>query len=208
LAYRDLFIRQSQTVLGRALAIGVIVYYTAINRLYGLIAVIAVVFFYQFETENLLKEGFDVDLMKVENMNVQRPIQTPSSGEFTEYNDAYSPDYVNSPELQIEQNNKKYEQIKEKFRKDYCEAGYLKYKNHVVKPDMAELVFPDLKFENEYKKCNPCDPECSFTVSHLNSEFDIIEPKSSNDWVNENTPFMKVVFGESTNFVPNLSSTM
>lgn len=236
LTYHDRFVRQSQTVLGRAFAIGLIVYYTTIKRLYGLFAVIFVVIFYQFETEDLLKEGFDVELMKVDNHDIQPPIQTPSSREFAEYSDAYSPDYVNNHELQIEQNNSKYSQIKEKFRKEYCEAGYLKYKNHVVKPDMAEIIFPDLhffsfktpqkgavmsedgdddfalkmrngvKFENEYK-CNPCDPNCSFTISHLNSEFDIIEPKSSNDWVKENTPFMKVVFGESTNFVPKSSST-
>jgi len=148
----------------------------------------------------LLKEGFDTELMKVENENIRPPILTPSSGEFAEYTDAYSPDYV--PEIQIDMMNHKYDKIKEQFRKEYCDAGYLKYKNHVVKPEMAELIFPDLKFENEYKKCNPCDPQCSFTISHLNSEFDLIEPKSSNDWVAQNSPFMKVVFETPTNFVP------
>ena len=46
LCYTNISIQFANTVLGRFIAIAVIVYYTSIDYLYGLIACLIVVFFY------------------------------------------------------------------------------------------------------------------------------------------------------------------
>ena len=51
---------------------------------------------------------------------------------------------------------------KDKFRKDNCFNGELKYKGIIVKNDMAEHVFPELKIAHE--SCNPCNQGCEFSI--------------------------------------------
>jgi hypothetical protein len=198
--YTKQFVQIAKTVLGRFIAVLIIMYYTLIDPVYGLFSVVIIILLYQLEINNLLQDGFE-NYNSYDNDNKigihstpYTNIETLLPNEFTDVNVAY-------PTKQMD-NDDKYEKIKERFRKEYCDAGYLKYKQHVVKPDMAEIIFPDIKFSNPDQKCNPCDPACGYTVSHLNSEFDIIEPKKSNDWVNQNALFMKEIFGAETMVSP------
>jgi hypothetical protein len=51
---------------------------------------------------------------------------------------------------------------KDKFRKDNCFNGELKYKGIPVKKDIAEHIFPELKINHE--SCNPCNRGCEFSI--------------------------------------------
>jgi hypothetical protein len=73
------------------------------------------------------------------------------------------------------------------FRKKHCSKGHLKHKGQVVKPESAEHVFPELK-QDDFHKCNVCDPNCRFDLINnqseklLKAEENLIKPKSSNEF--------------------------
>jgi hypothetical protein len=50
----------------------------------------------------------------------------------------------------------------DKFKKENCVGGELKYKDMNVKNDMAEHVFSELAFDN--KPCNACDNTCKYSI--------------------------------------------
>ena len=63
------------------------------------------------------------------------------------------------------------------FRKENCSSkGALQYKNMEVKNDMAEQIFPELKFKDH--QCNPCLNACNFSIieSKIKTE-DELKPK-------------------------------
>ena len=82
------------------------------------------------------------------------------------------------------------------FRKEHCSInGELIHKNSVIKPSMAEFIYPDLQIEGSQDGhgCNPCDPNCNIHISkfdqRLNNE-NILHrrnteslQKTSSDWV-------------------------
>ena len=65
------------------------------------------------------------------------------------------------------------------FRDSNCSNGKLAYKGVPVNVEMAEHVFPVLKFNGS--PCNPCDTTCAFSIldSKLRNEDDLTRPKSS-----------------------------
>ena len=69
------------------------------------------------------------------------------------------------------------------FRQKFCKSGHLVHKGQIVKPEMAQHVFPEIE-QADFHKCNICDPACSFNITERNmrTEEDLIKPKSSNDW--------------------------
>jgi hypothetical protein len=75
-------------------------------------------------------------------------------------------------------------ELRSQFESQYCKNGELKYKNNGVKTEMADHVFPELKFKNE--KCNPCSSDCDYSVieekmmERLKNEDEITKPKDSN----------------------------
>ena len=73
-----------------------------------------------------------------------------------------------------------YDKSIQQFRQNHCSKGHLLHKGQIVKPEMAEHVFPEIE-QNSFHKCNLCDPSCSFNVRKLEIEDDLLEPKSSND---------------------------
>ena len=86
----------------------------------------------------------------------------------------------------FENNNKELltSNLRSQFESQYCEKGKLKYKNSDVKAEMADHVFPELKFKNE--KCNPCSSDCDYSVieekmiERFQNEENMIKPKDSN----------------------------
>jgi hypothetical protein len=53
-------------------------------------------------------------------------------------------------------------QLNQQFRQEHCPAGKLMYKGVPVKAEMAEHVFPQLKFDGA--PCDPCNARCNFTI--------------------------------------------
>lgn len=48
------------------------------------------------------------------------------------------------------------------FKESHCKDGHLTFKNMVVKPEMAEHIFPNIQFKGD--RCNVCDSTCGFTI--------------------------------------------
>lgn len=151
--YPDRMIPLSHTSLGRLLAVAIIVYYTKIDILFGVFICVLTIYYYQMENfEHMLNisEGFLWDMT------------------FTPYEQEVY-DRLNS-ELIGRQKT---------FRETNCSKGTLIHKGVPVNTEMAEHVFPELKFSGS--PCNPCDTTCGFSIlsDKLNMEDELTRPKSS-----------------------------
>jgi hypothetical protein len=122
------------------------------------------------------------------------PTSKPTTETFETLADAYP--------LPIEDSNL-YDKHTDMFRQNNCSNGRLMNKGQVVKPEMAEHIFPGIE-QDPYHKCNVCDSSCKFKYTpygvkgcdnrgdnkgHKGDnwyiikgiELDLIKPKSSND---------------------------
>ena len=58
--------------------------------------------------------------------------------------------------------NEAYSKLALQFRQEHCDGGKLMYKGVPVNPEMAEHVFPAIKFDGA--PCDPCNARCNFTI--------------------------------------------
>jgi len=131
----------SHTILGKLLAISVILFYTAIDKTIGLFVCAIVIVFYQMDcVEKLL------NIENYGNIDGKYRSLTENFESYQETKEFMATD----PTAQ------------QQFLKEHCNEGSLKYKDLAVKNDMAEHVFPELKFNN--KPCNVCSGGCSFSI--------------------------------------------
>jgi len=123
------------TILGRLLAVLLIIFYTKIDTLLGILVCFTVIYFYQMDS--------------VENMiNMSTWNNTAENENQPRYMDMV----LDIPELPW---------VK-KFRQENCLHNQLKYKGVNVSNEMAEHVFPELNMEN--KNCNPCSNTCKISI--------------------------------------------
>jgi hypothetical protein len=94
------------------------------------------------------------------------------------------------------------------FRKENCVNGVLQDRGVNVRPEMAEHVFRELKYDNEFVRCNPCDPACSFSIieERLNTEAKMKTPVNSNDFFQSNIEQMQTAFHQTTNEISGFLS--
>ena len=149
------FIAFSKTILGKIISIGLIIFYTIIDKFLGLFICAIIILFYQYK----YKESFDFIQDNIEyiqdNIDIQDNIETQDNIEYIE--DPILIDIDNT-----DSSIKKYKNNKDIFRKENCKNGYLKYKDMNVKNEMAEHIFPELKFNNVL--CNPCNKTCNISI--------------------------------------------
>lgn len=167
------FVIFSHSLLGKVLAILIIIYYTILDKRVGLLICSIVILYYQSDyIENFLnidnvmpdlfnnKEGmqnkneetesFNCTSCKSSNLNVEN---------MCNINEVYNSKQKVERSMEEMQNQNGY---LEEFRKQYCDDNQLKYKNMNVKTEMVEHVFPEIEFE--HKECNPCSDKCKFSV--------------------------------------------
>lgn len=161
------FVGISYTVLGKLIAIGLIVLYSFKHIAYGFLVCILLVWHYQLEMENVW-EGFDKSAYlpkpaKKQGKGVMKP--TTLKDDLTCYSKAYPDDL--KPVV------KENEAI---FRNKYCKKGKLIYKTLEVKNENAPHLFPEMKFSQN--TCNPCDETCRMEVKKQQIE-KILEPVES-----------------------------
>jgi hypothetical protein len=206
--YTRQMVHYSHTILGRFIAILIIVFYCSIDLLLGSFACAVFIIFYQkIFAFNQYTEGMDTYCEKKPKTERPDKIIMQESGW------KYAVDSIDSMNI----GNPAYEERcliegmtnintpkvitpvtpdKNTFVSENCEKGVLKNKHMKVNIEMAEHVFPELKFTGN--KCNPCDKNCDYIVeSKLNIEKAIITPKNSNDSLSESwANLMKPFFGE------------
>jgi hypothetical protein len=76
---------------------------------------------------------------------------------------------------------------KDDFIQTHCDQGKLKYKGSLVNPEMAEHVFPEIKYNYSEHRCNPCDSACAYTIleDKIRNEDELVRPKTTmNDYTN------------------------
>ena len=204
-SYTPEFVRLSHTILGKAFAVILIIFYVKLDFILGLFVCALVIFYYQtdyVESFNImLNEGFteklegeeeeeeeevETETEKAEKM--ETPIETTESFETLE--DAYPL----PPRTEI-----KYDKHVDNFRKEHCKKGHVINKGQIVKPEMVQHVYPTIP-QYDFKKCNICDPSCDFQImdKRIVAEADLTNPKSSNDmfekvWENLRTTCEKMM---------------
>jgi len=114
-----------------------------------------------------------------------------------------------------ETKSKEYEEsqanvVRRTFRKDNCENGRLVHRGMDVHPEMSDHVFREIKFDNEFHKCNPCDPTCSFSIieEKIRLEAQLQAPVRSNDVMETYSKIIQDAFTQTTGtiygYIPNL----
>ena len=132
-SYPKQFVPFSHTSLGRFLAVLVIVYFTKKNAFVGLFVCLATIAYYQ-------RDDFKY-MLNIPESFLWELTYTPYSSEV--YDNLYN-------------------QLNHQFRQEHCPAGKLMYKGLPVRTEMAEHVFPELKFGDA--PCDPCNARCNFTI--------------------------------------------
>ena len=176
LKFSKVFVDFSFTILGKLLAVLIIIFYSTIDIMVGLCVCGLVILYYQSDyVENMLNIS---DVLEVNDV-------IPSiSGLEIDYDATGIPDdgiylvpmAVNNDIKKPRQGKKQCKSkcnkcegmtnfkpdLIDQFKKENCVGGELKYKDMNVKNDMAEHVFSELKFYNSL--CNACNNTCKYSI--------------------------------------------
>jgi hypothetical protein len=165
----------SHTILGKLIAVFIIIFYTCVDKILGIFVCAIIIFYYQTDiVENMLNmdiETIDTNDDNNNNNNVEMDdfvddymYLSNDDNKKKEKMTNYSSVYEDKPMLL------KNENLENDFRKNQCVNGELKNKGIKVNYEMAEHVFPEIKFRRGV--CNPCSNSCDFSIieSKINTE--------------------------------------
>jgi len=156
-------VRFSHTILGKVVAALIVLFYTSIDKVLGLFVCMLVILFYQSDcVENMLNiESFDT--IEKEEEDSEKDL------EYVETKPAKSCDSCGVKDVETfenyDNNNQDFEpnsEVQDEFRREHCKNGKLKHKDMNVKSEMAQHIYPELKFNKDY--CNVCSPTCQFSI--------------------------------------------
>jgi len=182
IAYPTEMVFATETPLGKLVAIIIILYYASIDFTYGIFACGIILYYYQLDLiESLVKiETNEKIANTIQTMN--QLLLSPIFGETTtQYQvEAYSgitdSVYKYEPVETFDYNeNILLQNAREEFRKENCKNGELTLKGLVIRPEMSDHLFREIKFQAGSEKCNPCDEKCRFSIieSRLKNEADL-----------------------------------
>ena len=165
--YPRKFAEFSNGILGKLFAVIIIIFYVSVDYVYGLLVCLLIIFYYQTDFMERMCEGFEgVDPIEnptpttidLENIEIPKdgnilygPNLEVSKEGFVEIKDVYSS--TDSETISLDD--------RDKFCKLHCKNGHLINKGQIVKPEMAEHVFPEIETKD---RCNICDPSCQFKM--------------------------------------------
>lgn len=143
------------SILGKMLIVILIIFYTSINKIYGILVCLLVILFYQMDSTRWISEDFvDTSLMCKEDNSCGCGCSEQKTN-----CKKHNTKYLTVIDLENNLNN----QRKTDFQKRHCSIdGILKYKDIPVKKDMSAIVFPEIFYGDGI--CNPCDKNCEFKV--------------------------------------------
>lgn len=186
-SYTPEFVKFSHTILGKAFAIIIIMFYVKIDIYLGLLVCALVILYYQTDYvesyNNMLNDAEQspdemkqIEQRKKEDETSMNDVPISYEG-FENLNDAYPINTMNDTIFDKNANDD--------FRKKHCEKGHLIHKGQKVKAEMASHLFPEIK-QPDFNKCNICDPACKFEINesidkNIIVESNLLSPKNSND---------------------------
>jgi hypothetical protein len=177
------FVNFSFTILGKLLAVLIIILYSYFDIMVGLCVCGLVILYYQSDyVENMLNISdilevndivpnisgleFDYDTTGIPDdgiylvpMAVNNDIKKPR--QLKGKKQCKSKSKCNKCEGMTNYSDNKPDLIQQ-FKKENCVGGELKYKDMTVKNDIAEHVFLGLEFDNS--PCNACDNTCKYSI--------------------------------------------
>jgi hypothetical protein len=167
LAYPKTAIKFSHSILGRFIAVSLIIFYSSIDKYLGLFVCGLVIFYYQTDfVEGMMaeiNENFDNLVNTASSIDVPQAINKTNDTITTLLNNSYKQftyyaDLYNDKPIQ-----KVVNKSQEGFKKENCDnEGNLIFKGSIINLEMIEYLFPEIKFQKN--KCNPCDNNCNYTV--------------------------------------------
>ncbi len=177
------FSQVSHSIMGKLFAVSIVLYYTRMNYLYGLVS--AIVFLIYYQTTEFL-ETFD----SREQSSLSEVEKDKKKGDLTDdgtnlpeadHESSIEEAFTTKPEpsiITIDQFN----DAKDAFIKEKCKNGVLMYKMMPVKNEMADHVYSEIKFASD-NKCNPCDSTCDYNIieAKMKTEESLV-PKMSKIW--------------------------
>jgi hypothetical protein len=164
LSYTEKFIHISGSVLGKLLAVIIVLFYSTFDILHGVLAAALVILYYQSDIVESMINIYEYQSISdsiIENAEVvTSPTLLVSENKLS-----YLSQYENIPTTSGSRSHtiNSGDHEKKSFRKEHCRKGHLVSKEQKVPIDMAQHVYPEVSFVNE--KCNICDSTCDFTVS-------------------------------------------
>jgi hypothetical protein len=138
--------------LGRLIIVGIIIFYSAMDKMIGLLVCGLVILFYQMDGFTFYNFQLDLDMESFFSDFQDRE----SFAKYERMETLPRPKEVNLDK------NATFEQAKAAFREKHCENGVLKYKTMPVNLQMVEHIFPEIEFHKIL--CNPCKTDCKYSI--------------------------------------------
>lgn len=145
----------SDTILGKMMAVFIIIYCTNENIIYGLFACILTIWFYQSDMLDTYKSRYTEHFSP---QAIYSPTEPDKNIQAIPILDPLPLDKVYPTELSPLKTES--ETI---FRNQNCSEDLdVMYKNtKILRKENIQQLFPDISFQND-KVCNPCDSACRF----------------------------------------------
>lgn len=153
------FLQFSKTIIGRIVAVAIIIFYTIIDKYIGLLVCGMAILFYKtmnIEGMDLFDTGMDLDQELDTNNSA-----VADDGEYIYMNDTSTSQKKGRLLPKLLKRNK-IETLDDKFRSDHCKKFQLYHKDMPVKDEMVEHIYPEVTFN--YEKCNPCSKQCDISI--------------------------------------------
>ncbi len=192
-SYKPWFVNATHTVLGKVIAILLIIYYTSIDYIYGTLCCVMVIAFYQMHEIEGFVEGAGGKKKKRRRKRAtkakpaaktQASFQAQASAEDADVAD--SEETVNEETIeefsnQVDAFASAFASARDTFIRDKCLNGVLMHKGFPVKSEMADHVYSEIQF-NTRTRCNPCDKTCDYSIveAKIDTETELC-PRSSNN---------------------------
>jgi hypothetical protein len=138
----------AHSILGKLVAIVLIILYTSVDVLYGALVCALVIFYYQTD----YVEG--LSLVMEDNLDecIDEGFEELGVEDFAEFDATDAIPYIGYDQTPVQKT----------FVKNNCDKGRLKHKSMNVKSEMAPHVFAELNYTDH--NCNPCSSTCGFSI--------------------------------------------
>ena len=183
-SYSNQMAQWSHTILGKFFAVVLIIFYTRLDVISGLVVCALVIFYYQTDyVEGFIPrsevEGFSSiilpesahDIVNESDSPPENQLETPVDVSMDLLADAYP----NTPTESV-----LYNPEVDRFRQKNCSKGHLVHKGQFVKPEISEHVFPEIE-QKDFHKCNICDYSCDFKFidRKIKAQDELMKPRSA-----------------------------
>jgi hypothetical protein len=185
-SYSDQMAQWSHSILGKFFAIVLIIFYTKIDILSGLLVCALVILYYQTDfVEGFAPksevEGFSSIILPESEHDLENESDArPENEENTSVDvslEILADAYPDTPTESVI-----YDSKVASFRQKHCSKGHLVHKGQCVSNEMAEHVFPEIE-QKDFHKCNICDYSCDFKFidRKIQVQDDLMKPLSGRE---------------------------